>query len=148
MGLSELHTLAANLHPVVLARLGLVAAVRQHISILQKTAGPQLCVAALDLENLHLPAEVELAVYRVIQEAVSNALRHAHARSIDVGMQTRLGRLVVTVEDDGNGFNSESAAAGRLGLLTMHERIEMLGGRLSIKSVPGAGTTVLFEVPL
>lgn len=145
---SELHNLAANLHPDSLTRLGLVSAVREHLSKLQTAKGPELQLEAAHFGGDRLPAEVELAVYRVIQEAVNNALRHAHASFIKVIMQIHLGQLVVSIADDGNGFDPTVPATGRLGLLTMNERITMLGGSSTITSAPGAGTTVRVEAPL
>jgi PAS domain S-box-containing protein len=146
--MSELHALAANLHPATLNRLGLLAAVRQHISSLQDTAGVQIQVRDDGLDANSLSPEVRIAVYRVIQEAVNNAIRHAEARNICVLLQRQPGRLLVTIEDDGSGFDAETPAEGRLGLLSMRERIEMLSGSLTIESSPGAGTTVFVEVPL
>ncbi len=144
--MSELHTLAANLHPATLNRLGLLAAVRQHISSLQDTAGLQIVVKDVELDDNSLSPEVRIAVYRVIQEAVNNAIRHAQARNIGVLLAMQESCLRVTIEDDGSGFNPETPDEGRLGLLSMHERIEMLGGSLTIESSPGAGTTVFVEV--
>jgi two-component system sensor histidine kinase DegS len=103
---------------------------------------------AAGLSDGRLPGKVELAVYRVIQEAVNNALHHAQARFIMVVMQMQPGQLVVSVEDDGNGFDSTVPPTRRLGLLTMHERLTMLGGSLSIRSAPGARTTVQAQVPV
>jgi signal transduction histidine kinase len=145
---SELHNLAANLHPDSLTRLGLVPAVREYLGKLQTAEGPQLLVETKCLDDCRLPSEVALALYRVIQEAVNNARKHAQASLIKVVMEFDPRLLLVTVEDDGAGFDTEIPAKGRLGLLTMHERIQMLGGRLTIRSSPGAGTTVHAEVPL
>jgi PAS domain S-box-containing protein len=146
--MSELHTLAANLHPAALSRLGLVPAVRQHIGSLQNTANLQIQVEDVGFDANRLPPDVEIAVYRVVQEAMNNAIRHAQARDIGVVMQIQPGHLLVSVEDDGVGFNAEIPAADRLGILSMHERIEMLGGSVTIESSPGAGTTVFVDVPL
>ncbi len=144
--MSELHTLAADLHPATLNLLGLLAAVRQHISSLQDTAGLQIVVKDVELDDNSLSPEVRIAVYRVIQEAVNNAIRHAQARNIGVLLAMQESCLRVTIEDDGSGFNPETPDEGRLGLLSMRERIEMLGGSLTIESSPGAGTTVFVEV--
>ena len=134
--------------PASLTRLGLVPAVREHLGNLQTTEGPQLRVETTLLDDSRFPSEVELAIYRVIQEAVNNARKHERASLIKVGIESSGGLLLVTVEDDGAGFDPEIPAKDRLGLLTMNERIAMLGGSLTIKSLPGAGTTVHLEVPL
>jgi signal transduction histidine kinase len=146
--LFELHTLAANLHPASLDRLGLLPALRQHANNIQTTAGLQIRGDALGFDTQRLPPEVQIAVYRVAEEAVNNAIRHAQARNIGVLLQPQAGRLLVTIEDDGIGFNAKTPAAGRLGLLSMRERIEMLGGSLMIESSPRTGPTVFVEVPM
>ena len=88
-------------------------------------------------------------MFRIAQEALQNALRHAEAERIDVRLEDGGGLLVLTVADDGRGF--DPAAAGlrgrRLGLTSMEERAAALGGRLEVASAPGAGTTVRLEVP-
>ncbi len=98
--------------------------------------------------NERLPSEVEIPVYRVVQEALANIMRHAQARNVGVVVERR-GHLVrAIVEDDGNGFDVETALQrGRLGLLGMRERVDMLGGKLTIESRRGKGTTVFAEVP-
>jgi signal transduction histidine kinase len=89
-------------------------------------------------------------VFRIAQEALSNALRHSHAGRIAVRLSEPNGRLRLTVEDDGVGFEPESAAlrSQRLGLTSMEERAGALGGRLTVESRPGAGATIGLEVPL
>jgi PAS domain S-box-containing protein len=146
--LSEMHTLAANLHPAALDRLGMVAAVRQLVSSVQGTVDVILQVEDLGFDGRRLAPDLEVAVYRVVQEALSNAIRHARASRIGVVMQIIAGRLLVTIEDDGVGFKVEPPVDGHLGLLSMHERIAILGGNLTIESSPGAGATIYVEVPL
>jgi signal transduction histidine kinase len=89
-------------------------------------------------------------VFRIAQEALSNALRHSGAAHIAVRLSEPNGRLLLTVEDDGVGFEPESAAlrSRRLGLTSMEERADALGGRLSVESRPGAGARIGLEVPL
>jgi len=90
----------------------------------------------------------EQAVYRVAQEAVHNALRHARPQQVDVRLAGGNGRVVLEVVDDGQGFDTAAAeGARRLGLASMRERARSVGGRLSVTSRPGAGTTVRLEVP-
>ena len=87
-------------------------------------------------------------MFRIAQEAVHNALRHADAKRIEVGLDARNGRLVLTVSDDGAGFDPAAPAlrARRLGLTSMEERARALGGALTIDSRPGEGTRVRLEV--
>jgi len=93
---------------------------------------------------------VETALYRIVQEALTNVVRHAQATRADVLLERRGNRVVVVVEDNGLGFDANVAhfaRQGHLGLVGMQERAEMLGGSLVIESTAGAGTTVVVEVP-
>jgi len=103
---------------------------------------------AVGLDGERLLPEVESAVFRIVQEALANTIRHAQATRVGVLVERRDGHLLALVEDDGVGFDLEQAAAsGRLGLAGMRERAEMLGGSLTVETAPGAGTTVVLEVP-
>jgi signal transduction histidine kinase len=97
---------------------------------------------------------VETALYRVVQEALTNVQRHAEARHVSVLLECQDNIVGAIVEDDGRGFQSEQAPDGttpaqttRLGLLGMQERMELIGGTLTIESVPGQGTTVYARTP-
>jgi PAS domain S-box-containing protein len=146
--LEDLHRLAANLRPASLDHLGLEAAIRQHLAGIESTTGLTVRFKAHGLEGERLPSEVETALYRVVQEALTNVVRHARASAVDVLAERRGGRVVVMVEDNGVGFDPEQTpASGQLGLLGMRERAETLGGTLTLESSPSAGTTVVVEVP-
>jgi signal transduction histidine kinase len=93
-----------------------------------------------------LPAAREEAAYRIAQEALHNALRHAAPRLVTVAARAGDGSLVLEITDDGRGFNSQ-APTRQFGLASMRERARSVGGRLDIRSRPGAGTTVRLEVP-
>jgi protein-histidine pros-kinase len=100
-----------------------------------------------------LRPDTAIAAFRIVQEAVNNTLRHASARGITVSVRTDSKRLLLSVRDDGSGFDVpealKRAATGRhLGLLGMRERVEALGGRLEIESTPGHGTEIRASVPL
>jgi PAS domain S-box-containing protein len=141
-----LHRLAADLRPASLDHLGLEAALRQ----LSRSAATGLTVRfkARGLAGERLPAMMETALYRVVQEAMTNVVRHAQATRVDVLAQRRGERVLVMVEDDGVGFELGQARSGdHFGLLGMRERAEALGGTLTVESSPGAGTTVVVEVP-
>jgi signal transduction histidine kinase len=90
--------------------------------------------------------EIETAVYRIAQEAMTNALKHSKAESIAVDVVEADGHVGVRVQDDGQGFDPSERAEG-FGLLGMRERVELLGGRLEIDSAPGAGTTLTARLP-
>ena len=148
-GLQEtLHRVAAGLRPVVLDHLGLVPALGQLVESLSSQGGPNIVLETLGLGDDRLPPEVETALYRITQEALTNAARHAAAREIAVVLERREGHLVLIVEDDGNGLDADPAVRSeRLGMIGMRERAEMLGGRLLVESSPGSGTTIVVEVP-
>jgi two-component system, NarL family, sensor kinase len=98
--------------------------------------------------DVRLPPAVEVGLYRIAQEALQNALRHAAAARIRIRLETSPDRVRLTVQDDGRGFAMEGAAASRFGLVGMRERAHLLGGSFQIESSPGAGTRVTVEVPL
>jgi two-component system NarL family sensor kinase len=95
-----------------------------------------------------LPPAVEVGLYRIAQEAIQNALRHAEAAHISLRLETSPERARLTVQDDGKGFPEGTASSGRFGLVGMRERARLLGGSFQIESSPGAGTRVTVEVPL
>jgi len=145
--LDGLHRLAIDLRPASLDYLGLDAALRQHLETIaerNKITG-QIETVGLDVR---LPKDMEIALYRIVQEALLNVVRHAQATRVDVFLERRPDKLVAIVEDNGIGFNEEAAlSSGRLGLLGMRERAEMLGGNLTIECGRSGGTTLLVEVP-
>lgn len=146
--LENLHRLAMNLRPATLDYLGLVAAMDQYVETLNNQHTMTVQFQAAGIEGERLPAIMETALYRVVQEALTNVVRHAQASRADVLLERRDNRLIVVVEDDGRGFDPRAALeSGRLGLFGMQERAEMLGGTMTIESAAGKGTTVVVEVP-
>jgi len=146
--MEELHRLAADLRPASLEHLGLVAALRQHLARIESASGMEVRFMARGLDESRLPSAVEVTLFRIAQEALTNVLRHAHAKHVDVLAERRDDRVVLMVEDDGVGFDADrTGGPGRLGRVGMKERAEALGGTLTIESAPGAGTTVAVEVP-
>jgi PAS domain S-box-containing protein len=146
--MEDLHRLATDLRPASLEHLGLVRALRQHLARVERTSGIAVGFMARGLEEERLPNAVEITIFRVVQEALTNVLRHARASRVDVLAERRGDRVVVVVEDDGVGFDPErTELGGRLGRVGMRERAEALGGTLTVESSPGAGTTVAVEVP-
>lgn len=143
-----LHRLASNLRPASLDHVGLEAAVRQMVDALGGQDGPKVEFEGGQLRTTRLPEFTETQLYRIVQEAVSNAMRHSRATSVSVFLGRRDGLIVAIIEDDGIGFDPVLAFhGGRLGLVGMRERAEMLGGKLVIESVEGKGTTIFAEVP-
>jgi signal transduction histidine kinase len=139
--LREMRLLVYQLRPLVLKREGLVGALQQRLDAVEKRAGVD---ARLLVEGrLDLPATIEEGLYRIAQEALNNALKHAGARSVSLRIREDGGDVVLEVEDDGRGFDAAGVSdPGGMGLTSMRERAEKLGGAFSLVSVPGAGTTV------
>jgi len=144
-----LHRLAANLRPPTLEHGGLVAALGQLGDELSTSSGVRIDVETVGCEGSRLPWRVETDLFRIAQEAVTNALRHARADEVSVVLDRRDGRVRLMVEDDGCGFDSDSVdGTDRLGLVGMRERVEILGGTLVVESNVGSGTTVVVEAPI
>ena len=97
--------------------------------------------------SVALPAAVEEELYRIAQEALNNSLKHSRARAVTVRLSRSAGTVVLEIADDGMGFDLlEARRQGGLGLMSMEQRVEGLGGRLEVLSSPGEGTRVLVEV--
>jgi signal transduction histidine kinase len=144
--LEDLHRLAIDLRPAALDHLGLVAALRQQSERFSDET--RLTVQFEVVGKVErLPNEMETAIYRIVQEALTNVVRHARATRVDILLERREDLLVVVVEDNGVGFDPERQDASRLGVLGMRERADMLGGRIIYESAPGKGATMLLEVP-
>jgi PAS domain S-box-containing protein len=143
----DIHALAYQLHPSVLEELGLVEALRTEC----ERRGRQNPIAiSLDLAPSPpvVGKDAALCLYRVAQEALSNVMRHAHARAVDVVLREMDGCLLLAVRDDGVGFDPESPKEGRsLGLASMRERLRLVNGTLDIESAPGRGTAIMAWVP-
>ena len=142
--------LSASLHPHLLDDLGLEAAVS---GLVERFVRPLVAQVDLDcrIEPPRATPALELVAFRVVQEALTNAVRHAQARRIGIVLRTEGGRLVVEVGDDGAGFQVDEASAPKratsLGLAGMHDRVAELGGELAIDSAPAAGTRLRAQLP-
>jgi signal transduction histidine kinase len=138
LALQELRELTHGLRPPLLVEQGLAAALDE---LCRRAALPTR--TQLDLSK-RLPAEVESAVYFVVSEALGNAAKHSHASQLTVSAAIQDGCLTVTVTDDGIGG---ATPAGGSGLRGMADRVEALGGRFTVSSPPGRGTTLRAEIP-
>jgi signal transduction histidine kinase len=144
----NLHKLAVNLRPASLDHLGLVTTVRQYIAEFNRQYDIPVDFEAVGMEYRRLSIEVETALFRIVQESLTNVILHAQATRVDVLLSLHNQHVVTIVEDDGIGFlESSPVLEDHLGLFGMRERIEMLGGTFTIESSPGKGTTVKAEVP-
>ena len=144
--IENLHRMAMALRPASLDHVGLVAALRQHVESVGEKHDIQASFRSSGVIE-RLPANVETILYRTVQEALTNVVRHAHATRADVVMMVREDKLVVLVEDDGVGFDPQTVSTeDHLGLFGIRERAEMIGATLLVESAPGKGTTIMLEV--
>jgi signal transduction histidine kinase len=144
----NLHSLAVNLRPASLDHLGLVTTLQQYIQEFSRQYNIHVDFEAVGMRDKRLPIEIETALFRIVQEALTNVVLHAQATRVDVLLSQMDRRVSAIVEDDGMGFVPASTMTDeQLGLFGMRERIEMLGGTLTIESSPGKGTTVKAEAP-
>jgi len=142
--ITELSRLINDLRPAPLERLGLAAALE---ALVEESANRGAFAAAIEVElDAELTSDEERGVYRLVQEALTNVVKHARARRVEVSVRTGDSLISIEVGDDGVGFDP-AAGPGR-GLLGMRERTELLGGATEIDSTPGAGTTVRSTLPL
>jgi signal transduction histidine kinase len=149
----EVHQLAVDLRPTALDDLGLQAALASYAEAWSERSGVAVDFQSTVPDAERLPGASETALYRVVQEALTNVLRHAKARRVSLVLQWSSDQAVVVVEDDGVRFDADSVTTPardgrRLGLLGMRERVALVGGTLTIESSPGRGTTIIACVPL
>jgi signal transduction histidine kinase len=146
--LEELRALILELRPADLDRDGLCAALRKHVDVLRRLHGTEIELRLDDALSAGGDGLRDREVLRIAQEALHNAVRHAAAGHVAVSLARDDGRLVLEVADDGVGFEPDAPElrSQRLGLTSMEERAQRLGGRLAIRSAPGAGTTVHLEL--
>jgi signal transduction histidine kinase len=144
----NLHRLAVNLRPASLDHLGLVTTLQQYIHEFSRQYNIIVEFEAVGIQEKRLPIEIETALFRIIQESLTNVVLHARAEQVDVLLSLTEKRISVIVEDNGIGFApAPSMTEDQLGLFGMRERVEMLGGTFTIESAPGKGATIKAEVP-
>lgn len=143
--IEKTHHLAWDLRPAALDDLGLETALSNYVEKWSERNS-----IALDfhsgLNKLRLSSTVETAVFRIVQEALTNVLKHAHASRVSVMLEYRYDELLVIVEDNGRGFQPEVETDG-LGIIGINERAALVGGKVKIESVPGLGTTLAIRIP-
>ncbi|MCZ7589828.1 MAG: GAF domain-containing sensor histidine kinase [Gaiella sp.] len=143
--LQDVRRLAVELRPSALDDFGLVPAVERLVSNLSEQSTLTIDVEAR-LGDRRLPPETETVLYRIVQEALTNVVKHASAHRVSITLVRKQESVVVVIEDDGQGFRPDEVRAGALGFVGMRERVELVGGRLTVESSPGAGTTLVAEV--
>jgi signal transduction histidine kinase len=146
--IESLRVIAKGLRPPALDDLGLVSCVRSLLSSFGSRTGLHATFVVKGTES-RLPPEIELTLFRIGQEALSNVERHADAGNVSVEVVFGRQNVSLTVRDDGRGFTRSAIAAnpGSLGILGMHERAELQGGQVDVKSAPRQGTAVTVKVP-
>ena len=142
---NSIRNIALLLRPSMLDDLGLVPALEWQAREMSRRSGIKVKVAAENVSD-SLPDAVRTCIYRVVQETLNNVSRHSGAKSALVSVQQTEGSIVLTVKDDGSGF--EPAKTRGLGLIGMEERVKQLGGRLEIESQPGHGTLLRATLPM
>jgi signal transduction histidine kinase len=161
--LENLRTIIAGLRPPVLDDLGLIPALHRLGDELQEKTGMQVEIQTPHLSE-RLPAPLEVALFRIVQEALTNVRKHAHAQRVSITLAKENGKVLLSVQDDGVGFEKQTAPprssgdlilgggwripAGHFGLIGIQERVTQLGGRLDLTSALGQGTTLRVEIPL
>ncbi|MBI1295413.1 GAF domain-containing protein [bacterium] len=146
--LKEMRLLVYELRPAALAQEGLVGALQQRIDTVEARAGVK---AQLRIEGdpLQIPQQMEAHLYRIAQEALNNALKHAEATMITVLLQIEDNGVTLTIQDNGKGFELEHAnESGGIGLKSMHERAQQLSGVLHVQTKPGGGVSICVCLPL
>jgi signal transduction histidine kinase len=145
--LQDVRRLAVELRPAVLDDFGLVPALERLLDAFAEQTDIRVDFRSA-LGEARLPSEVETTLYRVVQESLTNIVKHAHAHNVSVSLTRRGSAVAAVIEDDGAGFDQRTVREDGIGLLGMRERLALVDGRLEIESRPGAGTTIVAEVPV
>jgi signal transduction histidine kinase len=143
--LDDVRRLTVELRPPALDDFGLASALERLVSITAERSGIEIRLNVRD--EVTLPPEHETALYRIVQEALTNVVKHAEARSVSILVTSTADSVRTVIEDDGVGFDPGRVREGALGLVGIRERVLLLGGRLQVETSPGSGTTLLVELP-
>ncbi len=150
--LEDLRKVIYGLRPTMLDDLGLVPAIRWYARSNLEEAGIQLNMEMLE-ESVRLPPSLETTLFRIAQEAINNIVRHANAKVVSVSILRSNGNICLRIEDDGHGFDVTQVSVQalrlrRLGLVGIRERMDLIGGDVTVESVPGQGTRLQVCVPI
>ena len=144
-GLAEMRALIFELRPESLESEGLVVALEKQVASLRARHGIEVHAALCDEPNV--PLGVKEALYRIAQDALHNTVKHAKAKNVELLLNQEAEGLALEVRDDGIGFDPSGSFPGHLGLRSMRERAERLGGTLEVESGAGRGTRTLVRIP-
>lgn len=141
--------IASELRPSILDHFGLKAAIKWQVAQLEKRTGLQIRVKAEDEDESDLPGHIATAAFRVVQEAMTNVIRHAQASAVEIVVDETSTQLRISIMDNGKGMTAQQVSDGKsLGILGMKERLSHLGGRLRIASPAGKGTRLDIVIPI
>ncbi len=147
--LSNIHDICFNLRPIVLDTLGLTSALKNFVFNLQKNTNISIHLDAVDLNTKEIDIEISICIFRVIQEAVMNSIKHAKPKNIYIHLTTNNNQANGYIKDDGIGFEINQIQKDQhFGIVMMRERCSILNGKFNITSRINEGTIVSFEVPI
>ncbi|PAQ13002.1 sensor histidine kinase [Bacillus sp. FJAT-42315] len=150
--LYEVRRIIYDLRPMALDDLGLIPTIKKYLATIEEYIQSLSKSTQLHFVNIggekRLPAKLEVALFRLIQESVQNALKHAEATEITVKLEINKQNVLVVVKDNGKGFDVTEKKKGSFGIIGMKERLELLEGELSIQSKPNKGTVVMISIPI
>lgn len=144
--------LSYDLRPPHLDRLGLAHTLLRYCEEFADRTGLEVDFSSAGMDNLDLDSNIEINLYRLVQEGLNNVRKHAEASHVAVRLVSSFPNIILRIEDDGRGFDvdarlAQAASEKRMGLRSMEERVGLLDGRMDIRSVPGEGTRIFIEVP-
>ncbi|MGP7818550.1 sensor histidine kinase [Niallia sp. 01092] len=146
--LYEVRRIIYDLRPMALDDLGLIPTLKKYLQTIEEYHQTTNIAFSTIGKEARLPSKYEVALFRLVQESVQNALKHSEAKMITVQIEIRREQVIVMVKDDGKGFDKEQKKPESFGLIGMKERVELLKGELTIDTKPGNGTIVMINVPV
>lgn len=144
--INDLRDLSRSMHGDRIAELGLQQSLTDELQILQNS-GEFETHLKITGENYKLPAQKEMVIFRIVQEALNNAIKHAKAKNISLQLNYQPEVFVLTVQDDGIGFNAAEMQNKGIGLKSMQNRAQLIGGTCTLQSTPTTGTSITIELP-
>jgi signal transduction histidine kinase len=144
--LQDVRRLAVELRPAALDDFGLVSALERLTETFAEQTGLEVDFESA-LGSERLPGDTETALYRIVQESLTNVVKHARAQRVSISLTRKGGFVNAVIEDDGIGFDPANTREDAFGLSGMRERVALLDGAFEVESSPGAGTTIAVEVP-
>ncbi|SDO37693.1 two-component system, NarL family, sensor histidine kinase DegS [Alkalicoccus daliensis] len=145
--LAEVRRIIYDLRPMALDDLGLLPTLGKYLKNVEERTGIIIELRKMGRE-IRYPSEMEVAIFRFVQEAVNNAVKHADASLIQVKIDVKQDLITAVIKDDGKGFDMTQKKEGSFGLIGMKERINMLDGKINIDSKPGRGTLIIVQIPI